>query len=665
MKPALFALAWIGVAGVLQAGDPLIVASPDGRIELQIPAGLSSSQDQRPEFQIRFRGQALIKGELGLSIGGSNLFEGAVQKTSSQRRSDSTYTLPFGKANPVRDQFAELTLDLETSADPVRKSQVIFRVYDDGVAFRHVIPQQSGVAAVEITDEPDRFQLVGNPQIWPLYRENYTTSHEGLYATERLSTLATNRLIDLPLLAEYDDGVSVAFTEANLRNYAGMYLKVEGEGEQRQLRCDLSPLPGGKGVKVRARLPLASPWRVFLIGDSPGRLIESSLIVNLNEPSTIADTSWLKPGKTTWYWWNGPYQEPVGFTVGLNWDTIKHYIDFCARNGITSHSIMSTSDEFPWYQQTQNGYAPGADSDITKPRTGLDMERVMAYARSKNVGIRLWVHWKALSEKLEQAFAQYEKWGVQGLMVDFLDRDDQEMVLFAERVLQSAARHHLQIQFHGVWKPTGLERTYPNLLNHEGVLNLEYLKWGDECSPPHNVTVPFTRMLAGPMDYHLGGFRSANRDQFKPAGFKPSVLGTRCHHLAMYVVFENPMPMVSDAPTAYEGQPGFEFIRQVPTTWNETRVLSGKVGSYIVVARRAGADWCLGAMTDWTPRVLEVPLNFLARGRYSVEAWADVADSADPNRVGFNQMTMNSGEKLDLRLNSGGGQVICIRPAKD
>ena len=665
MKPTLFALAWIGVTITLQASEPLVITSPDGRIELQIPTAPSSSQDQRPGFQIRFRGRTLLKGEWGLSVRGSNLFDTAARKASSQRRADSTYTLPFGKSNPVRDQFAELTLDLENNTGPVRKSQVIFRVYDDGVAFRHVIPQQTGVETVEITDEPDRFHLAGDPQTWPLYRESYATSHEGLYVSERLSILATNRLIDLPLLAEYDDGVSLALTEANLRNYAGMYLKAEGEGEQRGLRCDLSPLPGGKEVKVRAPLPLVSPWRVFLIGDSPGRLIESSLILNLNEPSALADTSWLKPGKTTWYWWNGPYQEPVDFTIGLNWDTLKHYIDFCARNGITSHSIMSTVDEFPWYHQTQRGYAPGPDSDITKPRTGLDMERVMAYARSKNVGIRLWVHWKPLSEHLEEAFAQYEQWGVQGLMVDFLDRDDQEMVLFAERVLQSAARHHLQIQFHGVWKPTGVQRTYPNLLNHEGVLNLEYLKWGDECSPVHNVTVPFTRMLAGPMDYHLGGFRSVNRDQFKPSVIKPSVLGTRCHHLAMYVVFENPMPMVCDAPTAYEGQPGFEFIRQVPTTWDETRVLSGKVGRYIVVARRKGDDWYLGAMTDWTPRVLEVPLNFLARGRYSVEAWADVPDSEDPNRVGFTKHNVNASERLELRLNSGGGQAICIRPARE
>jgi len=461
-----------------------------------------------------------------------------------------------------------------------------------------------------------------------------------------------------------EDGTSVAFTEANLRNYAGLYLKAEGTDTSRCLRCDLSPLPGQKEVKVRSRLPLASPWRVILIGTHPGRLIESNLILNLNEASA-ADFSWLKFGKTTWNWWNGPYQEPVDFQIGWNWETTKHYIDFCAANGIAFHALVSTLGDLPWYQQSQRGFGPGPDTDIARPRAGLPMERVVEYARSQGVGLRLWVHWQPLSARLEEAFTQYEKWGVQGLMVDFLDRDDQEMVLFAERVLQAAARHRLHIQFHGVWKPSGLQRTYPNLFNHEGVLNLEYLKWCDQCGPEHNLTVPFTRMLAGPMDYHLGGFRATDREHFKAQNVKPSVLGTRCHHPAMYVAFENPMPMVCDAPTAYAGQPGFDFIREVPTMWDETRVLSGQIGDYIVVARRKGSDWYLGAMTDWTARVLEVPVRFLAPGRYQIETWADVPGSADLNRLSYEKKTAAALEKLALRLNSGGGQVMRIRPVKE
>lgn len=657
-------LALLGLVLTLNASESLAVLSPDGAVELRIAAAGSPPGIRRTDFQVRFHGRELVRAQLGLSLNGIDVLEQARQQGSRFQASDTTYPVLFGKSNPVRDQFNELTLDLETIAGPVRRIQVVFRAYNDGVAFRYVVPESEGIEAIAVTDEPGRFHLTGNPQFWPLYQASYTTSHEGLYAPARFSELATNRLIDLPLLAQYKDGTSVAFTEADLRNYAGLYLKAEGTGTQRRLRCDLSPRPGQNEIKVQSRLPLSSPWRVILIGRQPGRLIESNLILNLNEPATN-DFSWLKWGKTTWYWWNGPYQEPVSFPIGWNWETMKHYLDFCASNGIAFHALMSTPDEFPWYHQSQRGYGPGPDTDITTPRAGLPLERVIEYARSKGVELRLWVHWKPLSERLEAAFTQYEQWGVAGLMVDFLDRDDQEMVLFAERVLESAARHHLHIQFHGVWKPTGRQRTYPNLFNHEGVLNLEYLKWSDRCGPEHNLTVPFTRMLAGPMDYHLGGFRATDREHFQAQSMRPSVLGTRCHHLAMYVVYENPMPMVADAPTAYAGQPGFDFIRQVPTTWDETRVLSGRVGDYIVVARRKGPDWFLGAMTDWTPRGLEVPLDFLSPGRYQTETWADVPDAADLNRLASRKQTVTAGEKLVLRLNRGGGQVMRIQPIRD
>jgi alpha-glucosidase len=664
MKSCRATLAVLALPFALNAADLMSISSPDGKVQFNLVVSPASSSNQVTGFQVQFRGKPLLTAELGLTIGGTNILRNSILKSSNSRTADTTYSVLFGKNNPIRDHFNELALQFESGTGQVRSFQMIFRAYDDGLAFRYVIGQV-GAQSIEITDEPGTFRLAGNPHLWPLYRENYTTSHEGLYASERLSEVVTNRLIDLPLLAEYEDGTSIAITEANLRNYAGLYLKAEGQPPQKALRYSLSPLPGQTEVKVRSQLPVSSPWRVLLIGADPGRFIESNLILNLNEPSVIADTSWLKAGKTTWYWWNGPYQEPVNFKVDLNFETMKHYIDFCARNGITFHSVMSTVDEFPWYFQTQKGYGPGPDSDVTKPRSGFDMERVAEYARSKDVGLRLWVHWKPLSERLEEAFMQYENWGIKGLMVDFLDRDDQEMVLFAERVLQSAARHHLHIHFHGVWKPTGLQRTYPNLFNHEGVLNLEYLKWSDQCSPAHNVMVPFTRMLAGPMDYHLGGFRSVIRDQFKPQSIKPNVLGTRCHHLAMYVVFENPMPMLVDAPTAYEAQPGFDFLRQVPTSWDETRVLTSKVGNYIVVARRKNHDWYIGAMTDWTPRVLDVPLNFLPQGTYWVQTWVDGNGSDDPNHLSSQTRKMDSTEKLVLRLRSGGGQAIYIRPGKE
>jgi alpha-glucosidase len=650
----------LGAGMVAQARDSLSLFSPNRRLELRIAAARDQSRASRPAFQVIYEGRELIHSELGIRLSETDPLEKAVLTSIARGAADKTSTLQFGKSRTIRDHYRELSITVATGAERLRTVRILFRAYDDGLAFRYCMPEQAGVDGVEVTEESSRFFLVGNPLVWPLYRENYTTSHEGLYSQARLSDLQTNQLIDLPLAAQFDQGVNIAITEANLRNYAGAYLKAQGEAAQKWLRCDLSPLPGQTRVKVRSNLPLLSPWRVILVGKGPGRLLESNLLLALNEPSVIGDDSWLKAGKTTWYWWNGPYQEPVDFKIDLNPETMKRYVEFCARNGIAFHSIMSTVDGYPWYFQTHHGYDPGSDTDITRPRGEFPMQQVIDLAKAKGVGIRLWVHWKPLSEHLEEAFTQYERWGVSGLMVDFLDRDDQEMVAFAERVLQSAARHHLHIHFHGVWKPTGLQRTYPNLFNHEGVLNLEYLKWGNECDPKHNVTVPFTRMVAGPMDYHLGGFRAARRSEFKPENFKPSVLGTRCHHLAMYVVYENPMPMVSDAPSAYEGQPGFDFIRQVPTTWDETRVLAGSIGEYIVVARRKGADWYVGAMTDWTPRILEVPLSFLKRGRHLAQIWSDVADSEDLNRLTFEQQTLDSHDLLKFRLRSGGGQVLRI-----
>jgi len=604
----------------------------------------------------------LLHAELGLCVSGTNLLEKAVLKSIRSGESDSTYNMSYGKNNPIRNHYRELTLDWESEAAPLQKFQVIFRVYDDGVAYRYLLPKQKGVESIKITAEPGIFQFVGDPQMWPLYFKSYVNSHEGTYDSGPFSALATNRLIDVPLLAEFADGVSVSFTEANLKNYAGLYVRAEEIQGQKCLRCDLSPLPDGSGVKVISRLPLASPWRVFLIGAKPGRLIESDLLLNLNDPCAIGDTSWLKAGKTSFYWWNG-VQEPVDPLAAFEWE--KSYIDFCASNGIAFHAIIGTEGNHPWHYQTTGHYdSPGPNADVTRPRPGFPMAQLVKYAHTKGVGIRVWVHWKPLSEHLEAAFAQYQKWGLSGVMVDFLERNDQEMVNFANQVVQAAARHHLDVNFHGVWAPTGLERTYPNLFNHEGVLNLEYLKGTNLCTPQHDVTVSFTRMVAGPMDYHLGGFRTAYRDQFKHRNIKPILMGTRCHQLAMYVVFENPLPMVCDTPDSYTNQPGFDFLREVPTTWDETRVLSGQVGEHIVVARRKGNVWYVGAMTDWTPRELSIPLNFLSSGDYRVETWTDIKGDPDANHLTCESHHMKAGETLNLSLNSGGGEVIRLEPEK-
>lgn len=654
---ALLALGLTAQAGIFHARNTGSVPSPDGKIRLAW-----QPRQKSVIFQIAYAHKELMQGDLALMVQGTNLLDGARVDQASLGQGVDSYEMPMGKNNPIHDPYREVTLNLENPTAPIRKFQVVFRVYNGGVAYRYVFPKQAGADSIEITDEPGRFRLEGDPQMWPLYRENYTTSHEGNYDAVRYSALTANELMDVPLLAQFDNGVGLSIALADLRNYAGMYLRAEGDGANRVLRCDLSPLPGQPGIKVISALPLSSPWRVFLIGSSPGKLIESNLITDLNDPSVISDTSWIKPGKTTFYWWNGN-QEPTNPLAAVKWE--EDYIDFCASNGIAYHAVIGTDGDHPWYHQTRAHYdPPGPDADATRTRDGFPIADVIRYAHARGVDVRVWVHWKVLDGHLDEVFTQFEKWGISGMMVDFLNRNDQQMVLFTEQVLQCAARHHLQIQFHGVWAPTGLERTYPNLINHEGVLNLEYLKWTKRCTPQHDVTAAYTRMLAGPMDYHLGGFHAATQATFKPQVINPRVYGTRCLMLAMYVLYQNPMPMMCGTPEDYAGQPGFDFLCEVPTTWNETRFLDGQVGQYIVLARRQGADWYLGAMNDWTPRQLKIPAKFLGPGKYEVETWADDLNSTDPNALVFSKRIVEARDVLELNLAGGGGQVMRIRPLK-
>src|SRR5260221_953137 len=297
---------------------------------------------------------------------------------------------------------------------------------------------------------------------------------------------------------------------------------------------------------------MQTPWRVVLIGDHPGALLESSTLYCLNDPSMIGDVSWIRPGKITFSWWNGDvYDGKRGIPI-LSVEMAKRYIDFCARSGIAFHSVVADETVTHWYFQSNPGVVPGPDTDVTRVRADLDLGGIRRYAESKGVRLWTWVHHGALRGRVEQAFAAFETLGWSGMMVDFFDHDDQDSIEFAESILQAAARHRILIHFHGVWKPTGWQRTYPNLMNHEGALNLEYLKWSDLCTPGHDLMMAFTRLIAGPMDYHLGGFRAVTRSQFKPRNVAPYVLGTRCHMLANYVCFDNPNPMVADHPTAYE-----------------------------------------------------------------------------------------------------------------
>jgi alpha-glucosidase len=537
------------------------------------------------------------------------------------------------------------------------------RAYNDGVALRYGFPKQQKRANFVIEHEATAFHFAGDPTVLCMPLRDFTTSHEALYERKLLSEIPDEQLLAVPLLAFRKD-VAAAITEARLRNFAGMYLVRPNGGEADMLQIRLSPLRGKRDAAVTVMPPHWSPWRVVLLADRAGQLIESNLLLALNDPPEV-DFAWLQPGKTTWPWWNGTVEHGPLSTPEHNFAINKLYIDFCARHKIAYHAICSVSGNRPWYVQRDPGFAePHPDTDILTPRADIGLPRILKYATEQGVGIRLWVNWKPLEDKVEEAFATYERWGVKGLMIDFMDRDDQEMVAWQERVLQAAARHKLHIQFHGSYKPTGEQRTFPHLFNRESVLNLEYLKWSNQCAPPHNVNVAYTRLLAGQVDYHLGGFRASTREEFEPRDLLPLVLGTRCHHLALYVIYENPLPMLSDVPEAYDRQPGFDFLVDVPVTWDETKFVAGDAGEFIVVARRSGDAWYLAGITNWMPRVLQLPLDFLGDGQFEAKLYLDFSlDGDQPNDLRQETRPLSSESTLDVALASGGGFVAVIRPA--
>jgi alpha-glucosidase len=646
-----------------QPGEASLLASPDGRIQVSIQMPVPGSSE-RPRWSATFRGKAILNDcSLGLQTADAgDLMVGVDIAQERVRSADERIPVLFGKSDRAKDRFRERAYTLETPRR--RRMAVIFRCYDDAIALRYELPSLEMAASVTITDETTSFRLAGEPTAFVQYLENFKTSHEHPVIPTRYRDIRRGALLDLPLTFSWADGTYVAITEASLRHYAGMSLRRPiAEAGPDALVCQLSPRPDG--TKVLRPLPMQTPWRVVLIGDRPGALLESETLYCLNDPPVIQDVSWIKPGKITFSWWNGDVYDGQPGQPILSFEMARKYIDFCARYGIPTHSLTSTENTVtPWYHQSKAGVEPGPDTDVTRPRAGFDLAAIRRYAASKQVRLWTWVHQDALRGRVEEAFAAFEKLGWSGMMVDFFDHDDQDSVEFAESILAAAARHRILIHLHGVWKPSGWQRTFPNLMNHEGALNFEYLKWSDRCTPEHNLMMAFTRLIAGPMDYHLGGFRAAPRAEFKPRNVAPNVLGTRGHMLALYVCFDNPAPMVADYPAAYEGQPGFDFLRLVPTWWDETKVLAGQVGELLVTARRKGTTWYVGGISARQPRELALPLSFLGAGRYTARIWKDASDAGlDPNHLATETLSLSSADTLKLHVALDGGFVAQLAPA--
>jgi alpha-glucosidase len=621
----------------------------------------------RPACDVAYRRAAVASVELGLSFVGARPLHDDLRLVGVRRQTrDQTYSIPIGKASSARDHHHELAVTLEETRPPRRRLQIIFRAFDDGVALRYLLEKQDALAAFVLSDELTQFTFPNDPTAHLLPLDSFTTSYEAYYKAGPVSQIGSVKLVALPMLLELRRGDSggnstwLAVTEANLRDHAGMYL-APVEGRTGAFAARLSPLPGRQdGAAVVGATPHASPWRVLMIADDPGRLIESNLVFNLSDAPAIEDASWIRPGKTTFPWWNGYVLEGVDFKPGMNTATHKHYIDFCAEYGVEFHSLDGT--DTAWYG---GPIIPTGPTDITRAVPDVDLPELFRYARERGVRLRLWMHWRALKPQIDEAFPLYQRWGVEGVMVDFMDRDDQEMVAFYHEVAEKAARHRLTVTWHGAYKPTGMERTWPNVLTYEGVLNQEYNKWDERGTPPeHNLDVAFVRMLAGPVDYHHGGMRNVLPKDFQPRNDAPFVQGTRGHQLAMYIVYQNHRPMMVDYPAAYRGAPGLEFIVEAPTNWDETRVLHAEPGCCLVIARRRGHAWYLGGMAALQDAILDLPIQLLAPGSYEAELWLDDPPRG-PSALVRERRTVSACETLRVTIPAAGGFVAKLAPARN
>lgn len=554
------------------------------------------------------------------------------------------------KHSTIADHYNELELSLVEKSGQMRKMNVYFRAYDDGVAFRYQLFGADNIGGRQIVRELTSFNLPAKAQTWVADYGSYTSSQETEFQPKNLNHITEKTIAGLPLLIELDQHHYAAITEANIDNYPGFYigsLKTDTNATGNiDLVTKLSPLPGESkdGVKARFSNNLFTPWRVVMLAGSPGQLIESELIRNLNPPSALKDASWIKPGMSAWdNWWSGE--------VKMDMPTIKKYID------------LASAQRWPYMLIDWQWYGPfnKPEADITKPAPQLNMPEILAYAKSKKVKCWLWLYSSDVNrnDNFEKAFPIYEQWGIAGIKIDFMDRDDQQMVNWYRRIIQTAAQYHLMVDFHGAYKPDGIERTYPNMITREGVLGEEYSKFSTRITAGHNTTLPFTRMLAGPMDYTPGGFLNVKKSEFRK-GSPTQVMNSRCAELSKFVIYESPFTVYCDAPEHILGQPGADFLNHIPTVWDDTKVLGGYPGQYIVIAKRSGKDWYIGAMTNDTARALPLKLDFLPAGKYTLSSWADVISS--PQSLTRSEKKVTASSVINIHLDTAGGWVAKITP---
>ena len=648
MKLAVFLIVSgaIIMASYGQTGGDYELLSPDKKIQIEI------SIADKISYSLSYQSQMLLeKSPISLTVKEHGVLgrESKVEKFERSSIDNVLHPVVRVKSADITDRFNNISFEFAGGYG------LDFRAYDDGAAYRW---RTNLDGKIQVASEEAAFCFAGDYKIYFPTEESFLTHSERLYEYIPISSIGAEKMSCLPALVDVEGGPKIAVTEADLEDYPGMYLTGTGgkkllgkfpaaAAKERQVRDRTVEVTERADYIAETKGERTFPWRVLVIAAEDKELIENQMVYKLAKPCQIEDTSWIRPGKVAWDWWNANNIFGVDFRAGVNTDTYKYYIDFASQYGIE-------------YIILDEGWSKPADIFSISP--DIDIEELLEHARQKNVGIILWVVWKALDDRLQEALDLFEKWGVKGIKVDFMQRDDQWMVNYYWRIAREAAKRKLLVDFHGSYKPAGLRRTYPNVLTREGVRGLENVKWSNYPTPEHNVTLPFIRMLAGPMDYTPGAMINAQERNFRSVFERPMSMGTRCHQLAMYVVFESPLQMLCDSPSRYLREPEcMEFLSKVPSVWDQTKALEAKVGDYILVARKSGSQWYVGAMTDEVKREMMVDFSFLEDGEYTIEIYRD-GINADRYGNDYKKIVRNisNSDKLKIELAPGGGWAARI-----
>ena len=599
--------------------------------------------------------QLLWYSPLSLELGdGTILGKQPIIKSAKEQNIKGSISTVWGIRKEIVEEYQELTLEMKGNYS------VIFRAYNDGIAYRF---RTNFKKKIKIVQEEVSYRFLKDARLLAHVVGDFQTSYERLYTKYNISEVVKEEFISLPLLVDTGDA-KVLISESDLLDYPGMYIKRKSNNN----RFDLDGLfpayptkwaPGGLcqfNLTVSERADYLAetkgkrdfPWRLMAIVAEDKELANNDLVYKLAKPSTM-DTSWIKPGKVPWDWFNDWNLTGVDFETGVNNPTYEFYIDFAAENKL-EYVIMDEgwSDVF----------------DLLLPKPSVDVPHLVEYARKKGVGMVLWCVWHTIDRQMLSALDQFVEWGVVGIKVDFIDRDDQIAIQFQERLAIEAAKRKILVNYHGCCKPTGMHRTYPNIINYEGVRGNEYNKFDKDETPGHNVDLVYTRMVVGPMDYTPGSMRNSTKGHFFTDGSNPMSHGTRCHQLGMYVVYYSPMQMLCDAPTAYQKYPDIlAFLADVPCDWDETVSLNGKISEYIVLARRKGKDWYVGALTNWTERTVFIDFSFLDNKTYIATLFLDGVNAnrhAEDYQV--KTQVINKKKQIQVVLKSGGGLAIQLKP---